>query len=359
MAAIVAASRAYESWMRRRIAVVERDLALKHARMAEAPFFFLRATFYRWVPLWQEACPDLARTPRLLTVGDLHIENFGTWRDAEGRLAWGINDFDEAFVMPYAIDLVRLATSALLAIRQQHLRLGAEEACAALLAGYGETIGAGIGHPFVLEEEHPALRAMALGEERDPVRFWAKLDAARTATVPRAVRDLLRQAMPEIEGRPRIARRVAGLGSLGRPRYVALGTCQGGMVAREAKAMLPSAFAWANGIAAERCYCGELAAASIRAPDPFYRARKGWILRRLGPHCSKIELADFPKRRAHLVILKAMGRETANVHLGSRAALAAIRRDLKRRDKNWLHEAAIRMTEVTLSDWRAWRRARR
>ncbi len=53
-----------------------------------------------------------------------------------------------------------------------------------------------------------------------------------------------------------------------------------------------------------------------------------------------------------------MGRETANVHLGSPDALAAIRRDLKRRGKNWLHEAAIRMAEVTLADWRAWRRAR-
>ena len=31
-----------------------------------------------------------------LSVGDLHVENFGTWRDSEGRLIWGINDFDEA-----------------------------------------------------------------------------------------------------------------------------------------------------------------------------------------------------------------------------------------------------------------------
>ncbi|MGO8917808.1 MAG: DUF2252 family protein [Stellaceae bacterium] len=357
MTAIVAASTAYEAWMRKRIAVVERDLARKHARMAEAPFFFLRATFYRWVPLWQEACPELAKTPKLLAVGDLHVENFGTWRDAEGRLAWGVNDFDEAFVMPYAIDLVRLATSALLALRHQRLRLGAEEACAAVLQGYSETIGADAGRPFVLEEEHPSLRAMAMGEERDPVRFWAKLNAARTATAPRGVRKLLRKAMPEVEGGLRIAHRVAGLGSLGRPRYVALGACHGGLVAREAKAMLPSAFAWANGIEAERIFCGTLAAASIRSPDPFYRARKGWILRRLAPHCTAIELADFPKRRAHLVILKAMGRETANVHHGSPEALAAIRRDVKRRGKRWLHEAAIRMVEATLTDWRQWRRA--
>ncbi len=357
MAAIVAATAAYEAWMRRRIDVVEADLRLKHARMAAAPFMFLRATFYRWVPLWQEACPELAQAPKLLAVGDLHVENFGTWRDAEGRLAWGVNDFDEAFAMPYAIDLVRLATSALLVARHEKLRLGAEEICAALLAGYAETLAAEGGRPFVLEEEHAALRAMATGEERDPVRFWAKLEAARTSAAPRAVRKLLAKAMPEVEGRPRIAHRVAGLGSLGRPRYVALGPSHGGMVAREAKAMLTFAYAWANGMATERYLCGDLAEAAIRSPDPFYRPRKGWVLRRLAPHCTAIELNDFPKRRAHLVILKAMGRETANVHWGSPDALAAVRRDLKRRGKRWLHAAATRMLDATLAEWQAWRAA--
>ncbi len=51
----------------------------------------------------------------MLAVGDIHVENFGTWRDAEGRLVWGVNDFDDAARMPYAIDIVRLATSAVLA----------------------------------------------------------------------------------------------------------------------------------------------------------------------------------------------------------------------------------------------------
>ena len=58
---------------------------------------------------------DLDRVPQILSVGDLHVENFGTWRDSDGRLIWGINDFDEAAVYPYTMDLVRLATSAVLA----------------------------------------------------------------------------------------------------------------------------------------------------------------------------------------------------------------------------------------------------
>ena len=119
--------------------------------MAESPFPFLRATFYRWVQRWPEVCPDLAAAPAVLSVGDLHIENFGTWRDAEGRLIWGINDFDEAYPMPYTIDLVRLAASAILASGENHLSLDPEDACDAILAGYSETLDQG-GCPFVLAD---------------------------------------------------------------------------------------------------------------------------------------------------------------------------------------------------------------
>src|SRR5712664_3250736 len=104
--------------------------------MAEAAFPFLRATFYRWMQIWPEVCPDLAKAPQVLGIGDLHVENFGTWRDAEGRLVWGVNDFDEAAAVPYTNDLVRLAASALLAIEGGHLSLKAKDACAVILDGY-------------------------------------------------------------------------------------------------------------------------------------------------------------------------------------------------------------------------------
>ena len=102
----------YETWLRTQTKVVKRDLDEKHAAMSESPFPFLRATYYAWAVLWPAALPELAQAPRVTAIGDLHIENFGTWRDAEGRLAWGINDFDEAATLPYTNDLVRLATSA-------------------------------------------------------------------------------------------------------------------------------------------------------------------------------------------------------------------------------------------------------
>ena len=92
-ASIVAATVDYEQWLREQVPVVEADLLLKHRDMAGSLFAFLRATFYRWSQLWKEVCADLADAPRLLGVGDLHVENFGTWRDAEGRLVWGCERF--------------------------------------------------------------------------------------------------------------------------------------------------------------------------------------------------------------------------------------------------------------------------
>ncbi len=357
---VVPATTAYERWAGARIDLVAADLRRKHQAMASAAFPFLRATFYRWCALWHEACPDLATAPRLLAVGDLHIENFGTWRDSEGRLCWGINDFDEACAMPYAIDLVRLAASALLATRGSALAIDADESCRAILDGYRQAIDGGVGAAagFVLEEAHPGLRAMALGEERDPIRFWAKLKRLRPVEAPRAVRKLLARQWPDRHARLTIAHRVAGLGSLGRPRYVALGTWQDGLIAREAKAMLPSSYGWATAAKVDHFHLTEIVRRAIRSPDPFYIARKGWVLRRLAPHCTRIEMSDYPARRAERRLLHAMGREIANVHFGSPDAIAAVRRDLKRRGRQWLHVAAQRMADATLADGEAWRALR-
>ena len=123
----------------------------EHDEMAASLFAFLRATFYRWASLWPEVCPDLAKTARVLAVGDLHVENFGTWRDAEGRLVWGVNDFDEVARMPFAADLTRLVTSAILAKRENGLAIDPSDAATAVLEGYSEYLEEG-GNPFILKK---------------------------------------------------------------------------------------------------------------------------------------------------------------------------------------------------------------
>src|SRR5262245_20173805 len=98
LAPIQASVQAYETRLREWLGrdLVAKDLALKHEYMRRNPFRFLRATCWRWAERARELCPDLAGAPPVLAIGDCHIENFGIWRDAESRLVWGVNDFDEA-----------------------------------------------------------------------------------------------------------------------------------------------------------------------------------------------------------------------------------------------------------------------
>jgi len=353
---IVEATASYERWAASHLTLIKPDLAYKHSRMEKALFSFMRATFYRWVQLSREACPDLLDAPSLLAVGDLHVENFGTWRDAEGRLVWGINDFDEVARMPYTLDLVRLAASAFLAIREGGLRIDPGRACAAILSGYAGVLKNGP-RGFVLEEDHADLRAMALGADRDPKRFWKKMLKLKSCgPVPKEVRRLLADALPAPRLTFKIVHRRAGLGSLGRPRYTAVAVWRDAMIAHEAKALLPSAYGWAIGRPATASLYGKLLDQAIRTSDPFLTARGSWVVRRLAPHCSRIELSHLPRRRNERELLEAMGAETANLHSGTPEAIAAVRRDLRSRGTEWLGSAARTMVVATESDWNRWRR---
>jgi uncharacterized protein (DUF2252 family) len=91
--------------------ILNKELHDKHKNMKQDPFQFLRGTYYRWAQLWLEICTESRRAPIVVCVGDLHIDSYGTWRDAKGRMCWGVDDFDEAWPLPYTNDLIRLAAS--------------------------------------------------------------------------------------------------------------------------------------------------------------------------------------------------------------------------------------------------------
>jgi hypothetical protein len=350
------ATRAYETWLREALPVLDGDLQLKHRRMAESAFAFLRATFYRWVQLWPQVCPEIATATTVLGVGDLHAENFGTWRDCEGRLIWGVNDFDEVWEIPYTNDLVRLAASVRLAIRENHLSCDPTDACDAILAGYQSAITAG-GAPFVLAEQHHWLRDLAFSELRDPVAYWQKLDRWPTvrAGISPEVRDAINRALPE-RGLPyRVVHRQAGLGSLGRRRFTALADWRGGRIAREAKELRLSAWVWEKSSRGPgQIKYGRMLDQAVRVADPFVGIRGRWLVRRLAPDCSRVELASLPKSRDVLKFVKAMGWETANTHLGTKGAARRVREDLKKRPAKWLRRASEAMSKATLDDWKVW-----
>lgn len=354
---IVESTVRYEAWLSRELSLVGADLQAKHKRMAESPFKMLRATFYRWVQLYPSLCPEEFASPEVMAVGDLHLDNFGTWRDGEGRLIWGINDFDEASILPYTYDLVRLAASALLAADAKEISASAEQACESLLEGYTQAIASG-GEPFVLEENHAWLRDVASGRHREPADFWAKLESQTVSSVEvaREVKDVLQREVPE-PGIPfKIAHRVAGLGSLGRRRFVAIGSWRGGLFAREAKELCSSACLWEKAESGVINY-ETIIRNAVRVPDPFVHLSTRWIIRRLSPDCSPIEMSALPKERDDLKLLNAMGKETANIHCGSAAHVAGVRADLKKRKASWLREAAAKMSRAVTDDWKQWRKS--
>ena len=355
---VVKATRQFEAWLGQRTDIVQQDLRLKHSNMKAGVFPFLRATYYRWAQIWPKVCPDLAKGPQVLAVGDLHVENFGTWRDVEGRLIWGVNDFDEAHPMAYANDLVRLAVSAHLAAEAGHLPLKGKGICDSVLEGYREGLREE-GRPFVLGEDHGWLRQIAESELRDPVHFWAKMDALPTVkgAVPLSAIDAIEHLMPARDLPCRLAHRIAGLGSLGHARYVAIAEWHGGRIAREAKALVSSASYWAREHEgpSEILY-QTIISRAVRCPDPFVQLRGPWIVRRLSPHCSRIEVADLRTPGEELHLLRAMGWETANVHLGTKSARKSILRHLQKQKGKWLHQATHEMLQAVRDDWKTWRK---
>ncbi|MGA9392486.1 MAG: DUF2252 family protein [Candidatus Sulfotelmatobacter sp.] len=360
---VVKATRQFEDWLALRTHIEKKDLRLKHARMKAELFSFFRGTYYRWAQLWPKICPDLAKAAHVLAVGDLHVENFGTWRDIEGRLIWGVNDFDEAWPMAYPIDLVRLAVSAHLAVEDGNLPLKREDICDTMLAGYRESMR-DHGCAFVLGEKHQWLRLIAEGELRDPVRFWQKMDTLPTlkTKTPISAVDAIEHLLPAPGIKYRLVHRIAGLGSLGHARYVAIADWHGGRIAREAKALVPSSVCWAESVESRRqkgpaeILYQTIINRAVRCPDPFVQLRGRWIVRRLAPHCSRIELASLRGPTTELRVLHAMGWETANIHLGSSSARKAILRHLDKQKGKWLHNAAEVMLQAVRTDWQAWKK---
>jgi hypothetical protein len=352
------ATQSYETWLGQKIPLISGDLDLKHKLMTQGLFPFLRATFYRWVQILPDRCPEVMNAPDVLAVGDLHLENFATWRDIEGRLVWGVNDFDEACRMPYSNDLLRLSTSVALAVQENSLSINLEEACEALLSGYSQSLEKG-GEPFVLAEEHAHLREMANSSLRDPAHYWQKFDDFPTvdAETPSEVKRMLEAALPEIFLSYRIVHRQAGLGSLGRQRYTALADWRGGKIAREAKQLAVSACQWAKQNEDDQeIYYMALSSRAVRDADPLISIMQGWLVRRLAPDCGRIELSDLPKACDENRLLRAMGWETANQHLGSPEAIPAVLADLKKRDGRWLLRAAETMVKATQQDWEDWKK---
>lgn len=85
----------------------------KYRKMAADPHAFYRGSaclFYADVTDEEDPFTD-DRSGRIWVHGDLHVENFGTYLNSDGRLVFDINDFDEAYLGRFVWDLQRFAAS--------------------------------------------------------------------------------------------------------------------------------------------------------------------------------------------------------------------------------------------------------
>src|SRR5260221_14442392 len=92
--------------------------------MAESPFTFFRGTFHLYARdvlegFWNKVPLLLGGGPEMELVGDIHSENYGTYKGTDDRIHYDINDFDETTHGRFDFDVCRLATSLYLASRER------------------------------------------------------------------------------------------------------------------------------------------------------------------------------------------------------------------------------------------------
>ena len=243
-------------------------LALKYRAMRASPFAFLRAScqlFYDELAL--ASLP--ADAPLVWACGDLHLENFGSYKGDNGLVYFDLNDFDEAALAPCTWDLARLLVSVLVAART--LGVDAPEGlhlchefidayAAALLTGKARWVERETAQGMVRELlDNPRMRNRAQFLDRRTERAGRhrriRIDGKKALGVDAAQRkriETFMRAFAATQPKPGfyrlldVARRIAGSGSLGVKRFVLLVEGKGSPDANyllDLKQALPSALA--------------------------------------------------------------------------------------------------------------------
>lgn len=76
----------------------------KFDKLAKSPFSFFRGTALLY---YRDYAGTDGHLPTVLTIGDIHPENFGVMPNANGAPFFGVNDFDEAYFAPFSWDVKR------------------------------------------------------------------------------------------------------------------------------------------------------------------------------------------------------------------------------------------------------------
>lgn len=219
-------------------------LALKYRAMRQNAYAFMRGTCHLYYQDWPAADTQLNTAPLAWITGDLHLENFGSYR-ADNRLVYfDLNDFDESALAPATWELGRWLSSIMVAAKSLqvpkrdalHLcQLGLDSYAAALITGKArclerETAQGMIRdllNPLTLRKRATFLNSRTKLRKQRAIKLDGKralaLEVKEKLAVMAFVADYAQQQTNHKFYRPLdAARRIAGTGSLGIDRYVIL-----------------------------------------------------------------------------------------------------------------------------------------
>ena len=243
-------------------------LLLKYQKMRSNPFVFMRGAchlFYARLP----SITLFKSAPLVWACGDLHLENFGSYKGDNRLTYFDLNDFDEAALVPASWELVRMLTSIL--VSAPSLSINPAEAtalCKIYLRSYAQAVGAGKAYWVERETAQGQIRDLLVSlQDRQRSAFLRdrtqlkgkrrvlKIDGKRTLIADPAQHQAvaafmkkfaLKQSQPAFFKLLDVARRVAGTGSLGVERYTLLVQGKGGLGGHyllDFKQSLPSSLA--------------------------------------------------------------------------------------------------------------------
>jgi uncharacterized protein (DUF2252 family) len=358
-----------------RIAAFNRErapglLALKYRKMAASPFAYFRGVNHLFHEDWPKRS-FLSQQPSVWLNGDLHVENFGTYR-ADNRLVYfDIGDFDDCCLGPPSRDLMRFLVG--LHLIWPHRAQLARDLGRAFLASYRWTLASGkarwierrtagglIGNLLHELERRKQSDLLAKRTVIKRGKRKLRLDNGKALPLPEDEADQVSRfvrryakdrAIPEFFEVQDVAWRVAGLGTLGLPRYVVLIKGDGGANGAalvDFKIQLGSTLAPLTGILqpkfaseAERVVKIETLMQVVGPAflTPARIAGQQFTFRELQPSADKLDIAKASPSALEMAdIVRSMGELTASAQLRASGRLGAAAADdlmAFARDKSW------------------------
>ena len=376
-------------------------LAMKYQNMRSSAFVYLRATCH----LFPGQLPELkalAKAPAVWSCGDLHLENFGSYKGDNHLAYFDINDFDESALIPASWDIVRLLTSVRLACAE--LEFDADrvrELVDVLLDAYFQQLQRGSARWLERDTATgPVQELLATVRERQRVDFLDSrssktnkggknrkllIDGKKALAASKEQHEQVNDFMEKFaktQNDPTfyevldVARRIAGNGSLGVDRFVVLVRGKGSPdnnYLLDLKQAVPSALtpvltlkqpAWTSEAARVVALTRRAQAVPVAFLHDVQMDGKNYILRDLQPAADRVSFKEDGKNEIHLnELVSAIGKCTAWSHLrGSGRQGSAIADKLVAfgSDKSWqkvLRQASASCADTVNAEWKTYSEA--